>query len=351
VRKALFILSLFLSFTSLAQSTGDSLQKSDSGVRKKDSSSVRRVRPNILRPKNNVYGTRDSISKARDSIHRDSVLQSRRNILRDSLSRDSVKKDSAVRSERAVFFTQLDSAIYNRNPFYRFNDPERLIMVKRQWKGKEGFFYSIIALLLFFALAKNTFSRYLDDLFRVFFRTTLKQRQTRDQLMSAPLPSLLFNILYALSAALFITLLLQHFHLGEEYDFWVLFLYSIAGLIVVYTIKFLALKLFGWILGITEATNTYIFIVFTTNKVIGILLLPFIVGLAFTDTTFYEIVFSLSLCLVASLFVYRFYLSFMSVRKQISINFFHFLLYIVAFEIVPLLLINKLLVSFFSETH
>ena len=116
--------------------------------------------------------------------------------------------------------------------------------------------------------------------------------------------------------------------------FWILYAYSIAGLIIIYTVKFLALKLFGWILGVVEATNTYIFIVFTTNKIIGILLLPFIVGLAFTDKTFYEVVFSLSLCLVAALFVYRFYLSFVSVRKQLTINFFHFLLYILAFEII-----------------
>ena len=95
----------------------------------------------------------------------------------------------------------------------------------------------------------------------------------------------------------------------------------------------------------------YIFIVFATNKVIGIAILPFIVGLTFMGKPFYDMVFSLSLCMLAALFVYRFYLSFVSVRKQVSINFFHFILYIVAFEIAPLLLINKLLVSFFSETH
>ena len=266
--------------------------------------------------------------------------------LSDTISRDSVVKDSIFKAEIFDFNKRLDTSIYNLNPFYHFKNPVRLIAIERKWKGKEGFFYSIIALLLFFALTKNNFSRYLDDLFKVFFRTTLKQRQTRDQLMSAPLPSLLFNILYALSAALFITLLLQHFNIGDQYNFWVLFAYSIIGLAIIYSTKFVALKLFGWILGISEATDTYIFIVFTTNKIIGILLLPFIVGLAFMDKTFYEVVFSLSICVLAALFVYRFYLSFVSVRKQVSINVFHFLLYVAAFEIAPLLLINKLLVSF-----
>ena len=350
MRTALFILSFFLSFVCLAQSSDDSLQLTDTGAKKKDSAVVR-ARANPLRPRMNVSRARDSISRARDSIFMDSVSRIRTQLLKDSILRDAVTKDSLLQSENIIFFKWLDSSIYNRNPFFSFKNPTRRIAIERRWTGKEGFFYSIVALLLFFALAKNTFSRYLDDLFRVFFRTTLKQRQTREQLMSAPLPSLLFNILYALSAALFITLLLRHFRLGDDYNFWILYAYSIAGLIIIYTVKFLALKLFGWILGVVEATNTYIFIVFTTNKIIGILLLPFIVGLAFTDKTFYEVVFSLSLCLVAALFVYRFYLSFVSVRKQLTINFFHFLLYILAFEIIPLLLINKLLVRFFSETY
>lgn len=281
----------------------------------------------------------DSNALAKDSL---SILP-----VRDSVYQDSIRKDSIRQIEIAAFYKYLDTVIYAHNSFYNFKNPTRRMAIERQWKGKEGIFYSVIALLLFYAFSKNTFSRYLNDLFRVFFRTTLKQRQTRDQLMTAPLPSLLFNILFAFSAALFIALLLQHFQLRTQNNFWILYAYSILGLSVVYSVKFVVLKIFGWILNITEATNTYIFIVFSTNKIIGILLLPFIIGLAFTDKQFFEIVFSLSLCVLAALFIYRFYLSFISVRKQIAINFFHFLLYIVALEIVPLLLINKLLVSFF----
>lgn len=290
----------------------------------------------------------DSLVRLNSSLIRDSlsIIAARDSILQDSIARDSIRQVAIIE-----FYKKLDTSIYNNNPFYNFKNPVRLITIEKEWQGKEGFFYSIVALLLFFALAKNNFSRYVDDLFRVFFRTTLKQRQTRDQLMAAPLPSLLFNILYALSAALFITLLFRHFGLGDQFNFWILFAFDISALIIIYTIKFAALKLFGWILGISEATNTYIFIVFTTNKIIGILLLPFIVGLAFMDKAFYDVVYSLSIFMVAALFIYRFFLSFVSVRKQIIINLFHFLLYIIAFEIVPLLLINKLLVSFFSETY
>ena len=154
----------------------------------------------------------DSLARIDSIVIRDSM-----SIIaaKDTISKDSIARDSIRQLEISEFYKRIDTSVYNNNTFYHFKNPIRLIVLERQWQGKEGVFYSIIALLLFFALAKNNFSRYLDDLFRVFFRTTLKQRQTRDQLMAAPLPSLLFNILYALSAALFITLLFKHFHLGD----------------------------------------------------------------------------------------------------------------------------------------
>lgn len=358
MKKAFLILFLFWSACALAQSD-------TSGVSQIDSVTVREnPTPVPLKPvpvrRAPVRVQRDTTIIKRDTatIIRDSLTTSPTPPLKDTISQDSLRRDSVYKAKDSIYIAdivlfnkRLDSSIYNHNPFFQFKNPTHLIAAKRQWEGKEGFFYSILALLLFFAFLKNAFSRYLDDLFRVFFRTTLKQRQTKEQLMTAPLPSLLFNVLYVISAALFITLLLRHFHLGDKYNFWILLSYCVAGLIVIYAIKFVALKFFGWILGVSEATNTYIFIVFTTNKIIGVFLLPFIVGLAFMDNRFYEVLLPLGLCLLAMLFIYRFFLSFVSVQKQVSINFFHFLLYIAAFEIIPLLLINKLLVSFFSESY
>jgi hypothetical protein len=195
------------------------------------------------------------------------------------------------------------------------------------------------------------FPRYLDDIVRIFFRTSMKQRQIREQMMNTPLASLLFNLIFLLAGSLFINLLFRHYNLGAQFNFWLLLLYGLAGLAIIYSAKFITLKIFGWLLNISEATDIYIFIVFTANKVAGVLLLPFIVGLAFTNGILYTSLFSISLIMVGSLFLYRFYLSFVSVNKLIQINFFHFLIYLCAFEIAPLLLINKLLLAFFAESH
>jgi hypothetical protein len=245
-------------------------------------------------------------------------------------------------------FLQADSFLYTAHPYFRFTHPTRYTISVRQWQGKEAIFYSLIGLLIFFALIKNSFQRYIQDLFKIFFRTTVRQRQIKDQLVQSPFPSLLLNIFFTLSIGMFVALLIQYFGLGRQFGFWMLLLYCVGGLVAIYAVKYLALKFMGWILQVSEAVDAYIFIVFTANKILGIALLPFVILLAFSYGMVCQVAVSLGIILALGLLAYRYFLSYISVHRQIKINFFHFVLYLCAFEIAPLLLINKLLFTVLS---
>jgi hypothetical protein len=267
---------------------------------------------------------------------------------------DSFSTDPAYSGLRPNLPSVIDSGFslpafrFNDHPFFNFTDPVKLTISERRWVGKEAIFYSLIGLLVFFALIRNSFPRYLDDLFKSYFRTTMKQRQIREQLVQAPLPSLLLNILFSLSIGMYVALLLQHFGLGTDLNFWLLYLYCVVAVAGVYAVKFVTLKFFGWIFQVREAAETYIFIVFTTNKIMGILLLPFLFIMAFSHGIFQEVSLTLSLVMVPGLLAYRYFLSFVSIRRMVKISFFHFILYLAAFEIAPVLLINKLLFTFLA---
>lgn len=295
-----------------------------------------------LKPVDSVALTRARAAQARI----DSVRQA---FVQDSLQQVR-RQDSVRQAGLQAFMRQVAASRYNRHPYLRFTGAERRISEVKRWEGKEGLFYGIVALILIFGLLRNAFPRYLSDLFRTYFRTTIRQRLNKEQVANAPLPSLLFNILFFLSGALLAALLLQHFGLGTGIPFWQLFLLCLLALSGIYLSKFLVLKIFGWLLRASNATNTYIFVVFTTNKIMGILLLPLILGLAFTGGNLFETFLAICLTLVGGLFLYRFWLSFVSVHRLIRINLFHFLLYLLALEIVPLLLINKLMIQFFAQT-
>jgi uncharacterized protein DUF4271 len=237
---------------------------------------------------------------------------------------------------------------FQRNNFFGFSSKALFIKSNRkEFRGKELLFYSLLALLLFFAFIRLSFPKYINDLFRVAFRTTLKQRQLGEQLVQTPLPSLLLNFFFLITASMYIAFVLGHFELSDNFSFWMLCLYCFAALAIIYVIKFLSLKFFGWLFNITQTTDGYIFIVFMMNKIIGIYLLPFLVMLAFTDNDLYQVAFVLSYTGVFGLVGYRFILSYGLARSQIRVNPFHFFLYLCAFEIVPLLLIYKALMLWF----
>lgn len=272
-------------------------------------------------------------------------------VLRDTarIRADTVQNRLDTILPKPTYSFLLDSHIYNRQPYFSFTNGVKRVAAVRQWEGKEAFFYAIVALLIYFALVRNGFRRYTQDLFGLFFRTSLRQRQVKEQLMQVPLPSLLLNILFFMSGGLFINLLIHYFGLGTPFNFWLLLLYCIAGLALVYIIKLVTLKICGWVFRLSDAIDTYTFIVFTANKIIGIALLPFLILLSFSSGTVQQAAFVLSLLVVGGLFVYRYFLSYLSVHRQVKINFFHFLLYLLAFEIVPLLLINKVLFQFLRD--
>ncbi len=254
---------------------------------------------------------------------------------------------------------RLQWEIMQHHPFFRYRPArpgatlftgERAGGEIRRANGKESFFYSLLFLIMLFALLRRSFPKYFTDLFRLFFRTTLKERQISEQLMQTPLPSVLLNVFFTLSAGYYICLLLLYFGLIEENSFWISYLYTVAGLAAAYLLKFVGLKVFGWIFSMELPARSYIFIVFIINKMIGILLLPFLLVLAFSTGAAYTLGLTLSWCLLAGLVIYRLILTYGVVRNQVRVSPFHFFLYVMAFEVAPLLLVYKALLDYFRET-
>jgi hypothetical protein len=76
---------------------------------------------------------------------------------------------------------------------------------------------------------------------------------------------------------------------------------------------------------------------------IGIFLIPILFLLAFSGPEAFTFSLTISWFLIGGALLYRVFLSYQIVSKQIKLNGFHFLLYVLAFEISPLLIIYKLI--------
>ncbi len=242
---------------------------------------------------------------------------------------------------------QLEKEMYKSNPLILFDkndkvaNTEKPSLQKRETSGKEYLFYTVTGILLLFAAFKQVFPKYFADLMRVFFRNTMKAKQIREQLTQTPLPSLLLNIFFAVTMGLYITLVLRHYNMSPFQSFWLLFLYCIIGLIAIYAVKYVGLRFFGWLFSMQEVADSFSFIVFIINKAIGIFIIPFLILIAFSQNDMLRVAIILSWCCIGALLIYRFILTYSIVRGRLTVNPFHFFLYLCAFELAPLLILYK----------
>jgi hypothetical protein len=258
---------------------------------------------------------------------------------------DSVKlADSA----KATIATKLSFKLKNKLLNTDGEAVSLAVQIKKT-KSNDALFYLLAVMVLLLAFLKYFYSRYFTNLFRVFFNTSLRQNQITDQLLQAKLPSFLFNIFFVISAGIYVYELLLHYSLFNTDNRWVAIFSSIALMALVYFIKFCTLKFTGWITGLGEVVNVYVFVIFLINKIIGIFLVPFIIVLAFSDVEIIKIATVVSLICIGIFLLLRFYRSYGLVQNQLKISKFHFILYITSFEILPLMLIYKGLMIYLTK--
>lgn len=220
-------------------------------------------------------------------------------------------------------------------------EPVPIMSSLRSHQGKETLFYVLAALVFMLALLRYIFPRYFSNMFRVFFNNSLRQSQLTDQLLQAKLPSLFFNLFFVISGGLFSFFLLSSLHWINSSTPWRSAAICIGVFGIAYIIKFGTLKFTGWITGYEELINTYIFIIFLISKIIGIMLVPFILVMAFSDHRIIQFAIPLSLVIVGFMLMLRFIRSYGLLQYKLSITRFHFFLYILGVEILPLLLVYR----------
>ncbi len=234
------------------------------------------------------------------------------------------------------------------HPYFKaMNKSIRLPALVRIPPDTDWIFYFFCVCLIYLALIRMAFPKYFQDLFRVFFNSSLRQKQIREQLIQEPLPSLMLNIFFFFSGGLFLYFLAGNYGFTKAFTPWLALGFCILLLIGVYLVKFLTLRFMGWIFGKQSDAEIYTFIVFMVNKIAGLALLPIAIILAFSGASDNQPVITLGIIILSILLVYRMIRAFAAINKSLKINQLHFLLFVIAFEAVPIMLLYKVLNNLF----
>lgn len=248
----------------------------------------------------------------------------------------------AIKSYHSVVDGLLSS-----NKFINVKEPGLFFIAeKKQIAGKEFIFYSLCLVVFILGIFKTFYKGYFNNLFRVFFNTSIRQSQLTDQLLQAKLPSFILNIFFAISAGFYIWLLFKQYHPPRLISSHLLLPFCIIGVGALYFMKYCILKFIGWMSGMQQAADNYIFVIFLVNKIAGIVLVPFIILLAFSMHVWINYVTAFSLLMMGLFFLSRYVKTYSLLEYKFPLDPLHFIIYITAVEIIPLLLIYKLVVDY-----
>lgn len=297
-----------------------------------------------------LYGQQpDTVQAANDSlvISKDTSALNKASA---SATADSViVRQNAAPSVLDLYKTKLNEIL--KQHIYLNSRATSVAMINGERKilSNDGIFYILLFAAAMLGYLRFVYTRYFNTLFRVFFNTSLRQSQLTDQLLQAKQPSMFFNLLFTITGGIYVYLLLRYYNWLPPENILSFVPACIGGLIAIYIVKFIVLKFTGWVTDYTAASNTYVFIIFLINKILGVLLVPFIIVMAFSNYWLKSSAVVISLLLVGLMFLLRFFRSFGLIQHQLKVSRFHFFLYIMGIEVLPLLLIYKGLLVLLSK--
>ena len=204
---------------------------------------------------------------------------------------------------------------------------------------------SIIVLLLsclvtLMAVVKWRYSDYFGELLKAAFSFNTASMYLRDFNSSRSLGSFLMNTVFVVGSGIFIYLVYDHwFH--YENDFF-LFFYMAGFFAVHYLLRMAALHFLGYMMNKKEMLEVYWYNISVINQLSVLLVIPLLFIMTTGNSNWLP---GLAIgigVIYLSLQVLK-YIKGVSIGiQQIGNNFFHFIVYICALEIAPVLIIYKI---------
>lgn len=205
-------------------------------------------------------------------------------------------------------------------------------------------FVILFSLILLVYLRVNSARRFY-QIIRSFFSLGYTRQLVREEYRLNKGTSIALITLFVITAAVFL------YNLNNYYGFFetnipgpLVFLIICGGILLVYLFKIVINMLLSFIVDETERVDEYIFNVFMMNKAIGFFLFPVVIALQYVhiDTRY---LLTSGLVIASLFYAIRIFRGFAIGYAGRGVSVFHLFLYLCTLEILPLVVLIKLLVT------
>ncbi len=211
----------------------------------------------------------------------------------------------------------------------------------------DWFFPLILLVLIVYTWIRIFYSKFFSQMIQAFINTNLANQIVRDENIFVQRASVYLSIVFNLVSALLLYLVSVHFNwslgaIGLGFSRYLFFVILVSA---TYAIKFLALKICGWLFEHEREMATYIFNIFLINNLLGMALLPFICIYAYNENLSFSWLLTIPLILAIAAYCWRI---FRGIQIGLGISPFsplYLFLYLCALEIAPLMILLRVVIQ------
>jgi hypothetical protein len=204
-------------------------------------------------------------------------------------------------------------------------------------------FWLSLCLLAMLAWIRFGYTKDFQEQMNAFRNWGMNLQMVREIGLGVPFGVVLLNIFSALVISFYSFLLIEHFGLIHIEPSWVLMIGTFVLVAAILFLRYLLLKAAELISTHGKEIKLYIYYELQINRIIGIFLFPFILLIAFSPSPLNIYFFYASIVLLAALIMVRFVKGFNLGISYFGNHLIHFLIYICALEIAPILIVVRLL--------
>lgn len=217
--------------------------------------------------------------------------------------------------------------------------PEVIRKVQREdWK-----FYLALLLLLLLSFIRFGYAKEFEELFSVFRNWGPSQQMFRELGTGVSFGTVLLNFFAVLVISLFVFLLLSNYHLLQTEPPWIMMLITLATVTLFLLARYAILKAAAMLLPFGKEITLYNFYEIQINRLLGVIMFPIVLLISFSTWPLSRYALYLAIFVVAAFVFIRYLKGFNIGINYFGRHLFHFLLYICALEIAPVLIIIRLL--------
>jgi hypothetical protein len=204
-------------------------------------------------------------------------------------------------------------------------------------------FWVILFAFLILAVALSIDRWFVTKLFKGIFNYNLSNTMMRETSGIKFIILILLYFMFIIIVSIFAFLIFRYFTGIDNITY---LYYSFAGVLSIYLIRHFSLFFLGIIFPKVQEAYLYNYSVVTFNAVTGIILIIPVLLMAFSASAIVAVAMYVGIILFGALFILRSLRGTLIAFRYINNQPIHFFLYLCAFEIIPLMVVYKILTDF-----